>query len=426
MKTTRIDWGDEIIIPELIESQKDKNIEESPIEPISMDKEEEELNIQEETKISSINTKIEEENIQIFDKEEKIDIIPPDVKVRKERKEIKFIGKTLDEIAIHETNKDDTEKERKLTINEEAIKIEVIMNEDKEAEQEESIESVESDEEADLLLSIRKSVPPPTMQSKIIPRNRIYSVESSSDPIVSKESDENIEKIGVTFQSRSEMIHSTGSAPASRRNSRKNADKRLIDTLEFDMKALLEVKKQTEEDEKKNILSTRGSINENDIRLKVLVQHTEKTLIVYCDLKDKLSTLFNLILSKLELSDAVGENFGLFHPAQKNRIPSYVTIKSLHMSNDALLIFKHLYDMYTPPKKKKQSAKFRESAKNFLRIPKIPKEDTSQNSSDSDEKDELLPKVYHGYFDSPTCMPVDINILQNFLNWLEANNGLFC
>merc|ERR1712124_173479 len=130
------------------------------------DKEEEELNIQEETKISSINTKIEEENIQIFDKEEKIDIIPSDIKVRKERKEIKFIGKTLDEIAIHETNKDDAEKEKKLTINEEAIKIEVIMNEDKEAEQEESIESVESDEEADLLLSIRKSVPPPTVQSK--------------------------------------------------------------------------------------------------------------------------------------------------------------------------------------------------------------------------------------------------------------------
>ena len=209
---------------------------------------------------------------------------------------------------------------------------------------------------------------------------------------------------------------------------KRGPDRRLLNFQEFDMKALLDVRQEltsprtiTPSVNEQVVLSTRagshGSIGSTDVRLQVLIQHTESTVTVYCDLKDKVSVIFSIILKHLDLSETVGEDFGLFHPAQKNRIPVYDTVKSLHLNNDDLLIFKHILGLWMPKKKK---PKFRDSYKLFM--PRIPKLDSSTSIDSQLKNSSAIPVPIH-YEDSLTSESVDMNILTRFTSCLEAKGG---
>lgn len=174
------------------------------------------------------------------------------------------------------------------------------------------------------------------------------------------------------------------------------------------------------------ILSTKiipGNVGGSEIRLQILLEEKEETITIICDFKDKVQALYRCLFEFLEIKHSYEDAYALFHPTQRQRIPPYVTIKSLNVSSGDLLIFKNLIISKTPKKKSRTK-----NYKNFLRKSNKPRWITTKdsNSLENDHSNSYKPyKLSSITTELLQTRHVEISIIQNFISWLNDKNGMF-
>ena len=162
-----------------------------------------------------------------------------------------------------------------------------------------------------------------------------------------------------------------------------------------------------------------------ELCLQILLEEQEETISIHCDFKDKVQSLYRCIFGFTEIKTSLEDAYGLFHPTQRQRIPPYVTIKALNVSDGDLLIFKNILSKGVLPKKK------RTKKVNFLRKSNYNKWiGTITPLKDQNSELESPKGLRHTTSLKPATpansyskWDIEINLLKKFINWLEQKNG---
>ena len=184
------------------------------------------------------------------------------------------------------------------------------------------------------------------------------------------------------------------------------------------------------------ILTTRtasGSLGGTELRLQILIEAKEETITIICDYKEKAQGLYSVIFEYVGIKTTVEDSYGLFHPAQRHRIPSYVTLKSLSIESGDLLVFKHIL---ATPKKKRSKASYMgllpvKRKGNKPGVGQWIRETLSDNpefrlsaNAQSGVRSTSTPTqpLEEGF--KPESYVVELPTLQKFIRWMKAKKGL--